>query len=356
MVKSIKYGGPVLVLAAAITLRVDLPLRADAPAATPASGATQTPPAGQVPTPPPGAPADPAARGQRAGGGGRGNAAATLFTASCAGCHGTPGQMGRAPSLFDQKWLDGTTDDKIALAVRQGVPGTEMEGFPDAQLTDQQVFQLIAYIRTATASLVPKPEYLADPEGQVFTSEKQAFKLEVLTREVNTPFGLAFLPDGRLLITERNGALRVLDKGRLSEPVKGTPTPHVQQDGGFLDVTVHPQYARTGWIYLSYAEVRPGFVPPPANPDAAAPPPAAPGPGQGRGRGGPPQPPSNTVIVRGKLNSRNEWTNQQLIFRSPAELYTSRAACISAPGSPGTSRGTSSSPSASAAPCRTPRT
>ena len=200
-----------------------------------------------------------------------------------------------------------------------------MVGFTPEQLSDQQVFQLIAFIRTATANLKPKPTYVADPEDHVITSEKQTVKMEVLTRDVNTPFGLAFLPDGRLLITERNGTLRILDKNKLSEPIKGTPKPHVQQDGGFLDVTVHPQYAKNGWIYLSYSEVQPGFVAPPPPPpaDPAAPAATTPPAGQGRGRGGPPQPPSNTVIVRGKINKNNEWTDQQVIFRSPTELYVS---------------------------------
>jgi aldose sugar dehydrogenase len=262
-------------------------------------------------------------------GGGRGNPGGALFIAACSGCHGTPEVTGRAPWLFDQKWLDGSDDDKIANTIRHGVPEKGMVGFTPEQLSDPQVFQLIAYMRTATANLKPKPAYVADPEGAVITSEKQTVKLEVLTRDVNTPFGLAFLPDGRLLITERNGTLRILDKTRLSEPIKGTPKPHVQQDGGFLDVTVHPQYARNGWIYLSYSEVQPGFVaspPPPADPTATpatAPGAGAPGGAQGRGRGGPPQPPSNTVIARGKINKNNEWTDQQVIFRSPTELYVS---------------------------------
>jgi glucose/arabinose dehydrogenase len=295
-------------------------------------GAPQPPPSsgGAQVAPPPIGQAPPGGRG-----GGRGNAAATLFTATCSGCHGTPELTGRAPFLFDQKWLDGTDDDKIANTIRHGVPEKGMIGFTAEQLSDAQVFQLIAYIRTATANLKPKPTYVADPDGQVITSQKQAFKMEVLTRDVNTPFGLAFLPDGRLLITERNGTLRLLDKGKVSEPVAGTPKPHVQQDGGFLDVTVHPKFAKNGWIYLSYSEVQPGYVapppPPPADPAASASPAganaAAPGAGfgggQGRGRGGPPQPPSNTVIVRGKINKKNEWTEQQVIFRSPAELYVS---------------------------------
>src|SRR5262249_47316229 len=154
-------------------------------------------------------------------------------------------------------------------------------------------------------------------------------------KDLETPWGLAFLPDGRLLITERPGRLRIVDKGKLLEPVKGLPKVWEKQDGGLLDVEVHPQYVKNGWIYLAYSEIVPGYTPPPPAPaDSAAPPagatpPAAgapptanpntpPGqPGQfgGRGRGGPPDPPSMTVVIRGKINANNEWTDQQLIFR-----------------------------------------
>jgi glucose/arabinose dehydrogenase len=78
---------------------------------------------------------------------------------------------------------------------------------------------------------------------------------------------------------------------------------------------VHPNYARNGWIYLAFSEVRPGFVPP--APSAAPPTPAV-QPGRGRG----PQIPSMTVIVRGKLNKNNEWGDEQVIFRGAPELYT----------------------------------
>jgi aldose sugar dehydrogenase len=314
---------PILTVCAALfLLSTELFLSAGARTQAQTAQAPQqqpAPPGGQVPGAP--APGQAPAGGR---GGGRGNAGGALFTATCSGCHGTPEVTGRAPWLFDQKWLDGTDDEKIANTIRHGVPEKGMVGFTPEQLSDQQVFQLIAYIRTATANLKPKPTYVADPEDHVITSEKQTVKMEVLTRDVNTPFGLAFLPDGRLLISERNGTLRILDKNKLSEPIKGTPKPHVQQDGGFLDVTVHPQYAKNGWIYLSYSEVQPGFVAPPPPPpaDPAAPAATTPPAGQGRGRGGPPQPPSNTVIVRGKIKN-SEWTDQQIIFRSPTELYVS---------------------------------
>jgi len=173
------------------------------------------------------------------------------------------------------------------------------------------------------AQAPPKP-FVADPSGLVIKSELQTVKVEVLNKELDTPFALAFLPDGRLLINERPGRLRLFEKGVLSAPVKGTPVPHVQQDGGFLDVEVHPEYARNGWIYLAYSEVLPGFTPPaqPPAPDPAAPPAA--GAPQGRSRG--PQIPSMTVIVRGKINKNNEWTDQQFVFRAAPALYTTSGA------------------------------
>jgi glucose/arabinose dehydrogenase len=140
-----------------------------------------------------------------------------------------------------------------------------------------------------------------DPDGQVVKSEKQAFKIEVLARGLETPWALAFLPDGRILVTERPGRLRIIEKGTLRpDPIKGTPAVWEKQDGGLLDVEVHPDYARNGWIYLSYSETLAGQAPAP-----------------------PADPPSMTVIVRGKLNKANEWVKQQVIYRAPAPIYNS---------------------------------
>ncbi len=179
------------------------------------------------------------------------------------------------------------------------------------------VFFMAAWMVSSLSAQQPAPPP-DDINGKVITSEKQTFKIEVLTRALEVPWGIAFLPDGRLLITERPGRLRILNNGQLSEPVKGIPTPHVQQDGGLLDVTVHPQYAQNGWVYLSYSEVQPGFTPPLAPSVVEGP--APPATGRGRGRG--PQIPSNTVIVRGKINAGHEWTDTQTIFRAPAALYS----------------------------------
>jgi aldose sugar dehydrogenase len=119
-------------------------------------------------------------------------------------------------------------------------------------------------------------------------------------------------------VTERtvgDGQLRVVENGVLLPPVSGTPRVHVQQDAGMFDVQVHPRYSDpgNGWIYLSYAELQPGYTEP-----------AAPAPGAGRGRGGATAP-SMTTIVRGRLRG-NAWVDQEFIYRAPADLYTTNGA------------------------------
>jgi glucose/arabinose dehydrogenase len=241
----------------------------------------------------------------------RGNPTAQLYVERCAPCHGTDTTPGRAPTLFDDQWSRGSDDDSIVRNIVNGVPTTEMVAFKDL-LTDQQIWQLVTYIRMQAGSLKPRPQ-LTDPDGQVIKSEKQTFRIEMVARELETPWALAFLPDGRLLITERPGRLRIVEKGKLlPEPVKNTPKVWERQDGGLFDVEVHPQYPKNGWIYLAYSETRPGYAPP-------ATPPAQPEP-EGRG-GGPPSIPSMTVVVRGKITANNEWVDQQFIFRAPPEMY-----------------------------------
>ena len=68
------------------------------------------------------------------------------------------------------------------------------------------------------------------------------------------PWGMAYLPDGRLLITEKPGRLRVYHEGKLSAAIAGVPDVAYFGQGGLLDVAVHPAFATNQFIYLSYAE------------------------------------------------------------------------------------------------------
>lgn len=81
------------------------------------------------------------------------------------------------------------------------------------------------------------------------------FDVKVLASGLQFPWGMVFMPDGRILVTERIGQLRIVSPdGRVSEPVKGVPAVLVQQQGGLLDVVLDPEFSRNRLVYLSYAE------------------------------------------------------------------------------------------------------
>ncbi|OZI52193.1 PQQ-dependent sugar dehydrogenase [Bordetella genomosp. 5] len=85
--------------------------------------------------------------------------------------------------------------------------------------------------------------------------QKVQAQVSEIARGLEHPWGLAFLPDGSMLITERPGRLRLLDKsGRLSAPLAGVPTVEADGQGGLLDVVLSPGFAQDRRVYLSFAE------------------------------------------------------------------------------------------------------
>ncbi len=80
-------------------------------------------------------------------------------------------------------------------------------------------------------------------------------RVETVARGLEHPWALAFLPDGRMLITERPGRLRIVDKsGKLSAPLVGVPDVRAEGQGGLLDVALDPNFAENRLVYLSFAE------------------------------------------------------------------------------------------------------
>ena len=89
---------------------------------------------------------------------------------------------------------------------------------------------------------------------QVLRSSKASYSLRMLTLDLEQPWGMAFLPDGRLLITERPGRLRIFANGRLERaPVGGLPKVFARGQGGLLDICLHPDFARNAQLYLTYS-------------------------------------------------------------------------------------------------------
>ncbi|WP_028467636.1 PQQ-dependent sugar dehydrogenase [Nisaea denitrificans] len=89
---------------------------------------------------------------------------------------------------------------------------------------------------------------------QVERSDVHDFRVTQLAGGLDHPWGLAFLPDGRILVTEREGALRIVGPDGLEPvPVRGTPKVYASGQGGLLDVVLHPDFSENRLVYLSFA-------------------------------------------------------------------------------------------------------
>jgi glucose/arabinose dehydrogenase len=92
-------------------------------------------------------------------------------------------------------------------------------------------------------------------EARQLRSEKHNFNVVRLVEGLQNPWSIAWLPDGRMLVTERPGRLRIVSKDfKLDpKPIEGLPKIIVGGQGGLFDVAVHPNYKENGWIYISYS-------------------------------------------------------------------------------------------------------
>ncbi len=107
------------------------------------------------------------------------------------------------------------------------------------------------------ASLLLAAPAAAQTEPAVVKSEKTGIRVEVIAGGLQNPWGLAFLPDGRALVTERPGRLRIIGKdNKLSDPVGGVPEVAAVGQGGLLDVVLSPDFAKDNLVFLSFAEPR----------------------------------------------------------------------------------------------------
>lgn len=89
--------------------------------------------------------------------------------------------------------------------------------------------------------------------ADVIKSERHSFQIATLAQNLEHPWGLAFLPGGEMLVTERSGRLLVIREGEEPNPVSGVPEIVESGQGGLLDVVLHPDFEKNQLIYLSYS-------------------------------------------------------------------------------------------------------
>lgn len=110
-----------------------------------------------------------------------------------------------------------------------------------------------------------------------------SFTEKLIVDGIQNPWGMAFLSEGAILITEKSGKLFLFKDGKKIE-IGNLPEIYIRGQGGLLDIRLHPNYIDTGWIYFSYSS------------------------SEGNGNGG------NTAIMRAKL-ANNKLTNKEILYR-----------------------------------------
>lgn len=83
--------------------------------------------------------------------------------------------------------------------------------------------------------------------------EVKNYTLETVDPDIQLPWGMTWLPDGTMLVTEKNGILYHIKNGVKTE-IKNVPKVYNRGQGGLLDIAVHPNYSKNGWIYITYSD------------------------------------------------------------------------------------------------------
>jgi len=224
---------------------------------------------------------------------GRSANASALYAQHCAACHGANLDGGMGGSLVDGEWKHGGTDADLRDAIREGHPDMGMEGWKD-ELSEEQVRALVIFIREAEKRAAERRATQPRPDrDRVIRTELHDYRVQtIIDAGLNIPWDLSFLPDGRMLICERPGQLRIASPdGKLQpRPVTGLPPVVHRGQGGLMVAEPHPDYTEpgNGWIYLGFATNAPAG---------------------GRGRA------CMTAIARGRITDDGRWTDNQWIYQ-----------------------------------------
>ncbi|MBN2666901.1 MAG: PQQ-dependent sugar dehydrogenase [Bacteroidales bacterium] len=211
------------------------------------------------------------------------NSASQNYQKYCAGCHGA-----NLEKFAAKAWMDEEGTASVFRSIKSGILTIGMPSF-EKTFSDAEIEDLAVYVKKGIPENRDNLKPAVTPGG-IIESEVQKFVVDTVVKGLNVPWGLAFLPDGRMLITERAGTLHLFSEGKLSPPVGGVPQVMAIGQGGLLDVCLHPDYDRNGWIYFSYSYLN--------------------------NTG--PKPVGNTAIMRARLKG-NSLADQQIIYRGIPE-------------------------------------
>ncbi|WP_460924384.1 PQQ-dependent sugar dehydrogenase [Pontibacter brevis] len=173
--------------------------------------------------------------------------ARTNYTTYCAGCHGQ-----ELETFINRDWQHGNTREALFKSIKEGHPSKGMPAFANT-LPDEEISNLVAFIRKGIQNVQASQPDKGRGGTTIYRSEEFSFRLDTVATGLEVPWGMAFLPDGDMLVTERSGTLYRLTKNRQLQEIEGAPPVLAEGQGGLLDVELHPDFENNNLIFLSYS-------------------------------------------------------------------------------------------------------
>ena len=164
----------------------------------------------------------------------------------CSSCHGE-----KVEAFVDRRWKHGIEKNDLVKSITHGYVDLGMPAWKGV-LSEQETNDMADLILVSLKN-VDQYKFANKPTSNVFTSEGMTVKLDTVVSGLKSPWGLAFLPDGGMLITDRSGEVYRVDKAGQKTKLAGGPSVLAQGQGGLLDVELHPNFAKNQLVYLSYS-------------------------------------------------------------------------------------------------------
>jgi glucose/arabinose dehydrogenase len=222
-----------------------------------------------------------------------------IYAKYCSGCHGAKFEGGQGGILVDGVWKHGSTDAEIAKTITKGNLQLGMVPW-EGILTGDQIRSLVIFLREKEKQTLAKGMSFPKPSpDKVTKTELHDYRIETLVESgIKDPWAIAFLPDGRKLLTEKSGRLRFITADGKLDPkiIEGTPAVTEHGQGGLMEVAVHPDYAKNGWVYLGLSDGT-----------------------REKREGGKDEARCITAVVRGKIKG-HKWTQQEWIYRPDSKF------------------------------------
>ncbi|MBC7654037.1 MAG: PQQ-dependent sugar dehydrogenase [Oligoflexus sp.] len=172
------------------------------------------------------------------------------YLSYCSGCHGA-----KMNAFADRKWKYGKTSEDLFKSIKYGYKEGGMPAFAET-FKDDEIKAIANYIIKGVEN-VDRYSFDEKPQSDIFDTENGKIKLVKIFDKAKNPWGMAFLPNQQMLITDKSGELHLANADGTSKIIKGLPEVRFAGQGGLMDVILHPNFTENKIIYLSYSKPHP---------------------------------------------------------------------------------------------------